>query len=153
MEKQTIETFTGKQDVYDNSRPYYPETLVAQLKLPKIIADIGSGTGKLTIQLLRRGHIVYGVEPNDSMRTKAEENLSHYHTFFSINGSAEETNLLPNSVDCITVAQAFHWFNKETFQKECKRILRQDGKIVLLWNMRKLDNEINKKWYPSQRPP
>ena len=147
MEKQVIEQFTGKQHIYDSGRPYYPETLIEQLHLPKIIADIGSGTGKLTASLLKRGHIVYAVEPNSSMRKKAEENLSHINTFFSVNGSAEKTNLLPNSIDCITVAQAFHWFNPELFQKECRCILKKDGEIVLLWNMRKLENETNKKWY------
>ena len=36
----------------------------------------------------------------------------------------------------VTVAQAFHWFDRQRFRAECKRILKEKGKVVLLWNMR-----------------
>ena len=49
------------------------------------------------------------------------------------------------SVDFITTAQAFHWFDAFLFKKECKRILRENGLIFLIWNMRDMSSDINQK--------
>ncbi len=49
---------------------------------------------------------------------------------------AENTNLENNSISLITVAQAFHYFDLEKAKNEFKRILKIDGKVVLLWNFR-----------------
>src|SRR5207244_3906273 len=58
----------------------------------------------------------------------------------SVNATAEHTSLEEKSIDCIISAQAFHWFNQEEFKTECKRILRPNGKIVLMWNDRKTNS-------------
>ena len=47
----------------------------------------------------------------------------------------------------ITTAQAFHWFDVEAFQKECKRILKPNGKAVLIWNMRDMTAKVNEESY------
>lgn len=84
-----------------------------------IVADIGSGTGILSRQLLVRGLHVIGVEPNNDMRNVAEQSLNIHSRFISINATAENTTLKENSVDLVTVAQAFHWFDKKAFKIEC----------------------------------
>jgi 2-polyprenyl-3-methyl-5-hydroxy-6-metoxy-1,4-benzoquinol methylase len=56
------------------------------------IADIGSGTGKLSNQLLLQGNKVYWVDPNHTMRKTAEMNLSEFQNYVSINGTAEHTS-------------------------------------------------------------
>lgn len=71
------------------------------------------------------------------MRTILIEKLKGNKNFTAINGSDSNTNLENNSIDLITIAQAFHWFNIESFRKECKRILKPNGKICIIWN--KLD--------------
>ena len=35
------------------------------------------------------------------------------------------------------MAQAFHWFDYEKFKLECKRILKSNSQIILVWNNRK----------------
>lgn len=61
--------FTGKSSAYTLSRPGYAkglfEYLVCDLEVNKqtVIADIGSGTGKLSQDLLKVAGIVYCVEP------------------------------------------------------------------------------------------
>ena len=45
------------------------------------------------------------------------------------------------------MAQAIHWFDRQMFKSECQRILKPDGKVVLLWNERDYENEIVKKEY------
>lgn len=134
--------FSGKGKIYSQFRPSYPQECINYLYSSvgitekSIIADIGSGTGIFTKQLLDMGNTVFAVEPNVDMRTVAENNLSQFKGFKSVNGTAENTSLESGSVDFITVAQAFHWFDVQAFSEECRRILRHGGKVILLWNIR-----------------
>ena len=57
------------------------------------------------------------------------------------------TTLQDCSVDFVTVAQAFHWFDVKLFKKECKRILRTGGKVFLVWNMRDMNSDITQESY------
>jgi SAM-dependent methyltransferase len=142
------EKFTGKAAKYVKYRPDYPKEFIEYLygdigfSPGSIIADIGSGTGILSKQLLEKGSQVIGVEPNMNMRQSAEKLLSSFPNFRSVNGTAENTALLKKSVDFITVAQAFHWFDAEKFKQECRRVLKPNGKVVLVWNSRVTNSEL-----------
>ncbi|MGG0175103.1 class I SAM-dependent methyltransferase [Gottfriedia acidiceleris] len=139
-----IENFTGKADLYSKFRPSYPNEYINYLLSENhlgegnVIADIGSGTGILTRLLLEKKLTVLAIEPNDEMRGIAEKTLKEYDQYKSINATAENTSLKNNSVDLITVAQAFHWFDKEKFRLECKRILKENLKVSLVWNSKDL---------------
>lgn len=147
------ERFTGKADIYGKFRSSYTSELIDHIcsldgfSKGSVIADIGSGTGILSRLLLERGNVVYCVEPNDDMRKLAENDLgcvSGFKNFISVNASAENTGLEKESIDFITVAQAFHWFDEEAFKLECNRILRNNGKVILVWNTRDYESEIIK---------
>lgn len=135
--------FTGLANIYEKYRPMYPISLFSYLQknaginLSSVIADIGSGTGILTQELLKICGHVYAIEPNTDMRNIAESKLSLNSNFTSISAVAENTTLQEESVDFITVAQAFHWFDKIAFKKESKRILKKQGIVILIWNRRK----------------
>ncbi|MDQ0970628.1 ubiquinone/menaquinone biosynthesis C-methylase UbiE [Neobacillus niacini] len=154
--------FSGKADVYSKSRPSYPNEYidyllsVNSLNETSRVVDIGSGTGILTRQLLERGISVIAVEPNDDMRTKAEQDLQEFDQFISMKGSAEETSLPDKRIDLVIAAQAFHWFDQDKFKLECQRILKQEAKVALVWNSRdfsspllKENAEIFKKYCPN----
>lgn len=140
--------FNGVADVYDKYRPTYPSELFTYLcsnldiNCYTTIADIGSGTGILSKQLLNICGCVYAVEPNDDMRKIAESNLSFKKNFISVKGTAEETTLPDNCIDCITAAQSFHWFDRKLFKNECQRLLKNNGPVILIWNCRQENNEI-----------
>lgn len=148
-----IEKYTYKAKKYQKYRTDYSKDFInylyenVGLNKNSIIADIGSGTGKLSKQLLLNGSSVYCVEPNHDMRRVAETELSEFAKFNSVNGTAENTTLLNSSVDFITVGTAFHWFNIELFGKECQRILKPNGKVILVWISRPINRgekfEIN----------
>jgi SAM-dependent methyltransferase len=142
--------FTDKAEVYAKYRPNYPieyiEYLISEtcLNEDSIIADVGSGTGILSMQLLERGFTVIGVEPNDDMRAVAEQTLKQDSRFISVKASAENTTIKDNSLDLVTVAQAFHWFNMKQFRVECQRILKQNARVALVWNSREGLSDLNK---------
>jgi SAM-dependent methyltransferase len=137
--------FKGRAELYARHRPGYPGAVVALLEdecglAPKsVVADLGSGTGILAGMLLARGCRVFGVEPNAEMRAEGERALASYPGFVSVNGRAEATTLPAASVDLITAAQAFHWFDRPRARAEFARILRPGGWVVLLWNLRRKD--------------
>lgn len=139
-----IDRFSNKAEKYELYRPTYPEeAIIKVLDMCNVvpsneitIADIGAGTGKFTQLLLDKGFTVYAVEPNKQMRAIAEGKFSNYDNFNSISQTAEDTSLADNSVSIITVAQAFHYFDLDKVKKEFMRILKDDGKVALLWNFR-----------------
>lgn len=57
-------------------------------------------------------------------------------------GTAERTGLLGASVDLVTAAQSFHWFDAATFKRECRRILSGGGRVALIWNSRVEDSPV-----------
>ena len=145
----TITKFNGIANEYTQSRPGYATEFIECLfgkygfSASSVVADIGSGTGKFAKQLLDKGSNVICVEPNTDMRLVAEKELCEYPNFNSVSGSAENTMLPDNSVDFITTAQAFHWFNTKSFKTECSRIIKPNGKALLIWNTRNNEALIN----------
>lgn len=134
--------FSSRVENYVKYRPGYPalvlETLREECGLTQasIIADIGSGTGLLTELFLRNGNHVFGVEPNDEMRTAGEALMRSYAGFTSVAGRAEATGLPDHSVDFVTAGQAFHWFDRGAARTEFARVLRPAGWAALVWNER-----------------
>jgi SAM-dependent methyltransferase len=142
MANSSTTRFSKTVENYLLYRPGYPPALIEMMrnkfamKPSSRIADIGSGTGKLTGLFLEYGNPVFAVEPNADMRAAAERLYSKVENFHSIHGTAESTTLPDRSVDFITAAQAFHWFEPQAASKEFLRILKPGGWVVLIWNDR-----------------
>ena len=143
---QSVERFSSRVANYIKYRPGYPGEIVeflsktCGLTSASIVADIGSGTGKLTEVFLAHQNHVVGVEPNQAMRAAAESAFGECENFVSVDGTAESTGLAAHSVDFVTAGQAFHWFNHREFRSECERILKPGGWAVLVWNERSIDS-------------
>jgi len=145
-----IERFNDRVKYYSKYRPDYPESfflfLEMELALTKnmVLADIGSGTGLFSEHLLKRGYPLICVEPNEEMRNYAEQTLASYPGFSSKNARAETTGIAAGTVDCIFVAQAFHWMNPVKTKQEFLRILKPGGKIVICWILATQDSAFLK---------
>lgn len=130
--------FSNRVENYQRFRPSYPlETIEflqieLGLKQSSTVADIGSGTGIFSRLLLETGCTVFGVEPNAEMRAAGARYLSEFDKFTSVAGAAENTNLPAGSVDFVVAAQAFHWFEREAFEKEAARVLKSGGYLSTL---------------------
>jgi len=139
------ERFSDRVSNYVRYRPSYPQALVdtlmteCHLDSQSTIADVGSGTGIFSRLLLDKDCYVSGVEPNRNMREAAESQFAGYNKFSSIDGQSERTGLDDSSIDLITAAQSFHWFEIADTRQEFLRILKPGGYVALVWNQRKIE--------------
>jgi len=155
--KDSRNRFSDRVSNYIRFRPGYPDALLsvllseAESRDAPVIADVGSGSGIFTRLLLQQGLRVYGIEPNLSMRQAAEAYLADYSNFVSIDGDAEYTGLADASVDLVTAAQAFHWFNNDASKAEFNRILRPGGRLALIWNKRRVEQPFQQAYDATLR--
>ena len=142
MSEDFTHRFTGRASVYAMHRPGYPRQILDILGKEtgfnenKTVADIASGTGLLSKLFLQNGNRVFCVEPNEEMRSFAEQDLFNFPNFVSIKGRAEDTTLEDASVDLVTVGQALHWFDHQLAKKEFERILRNNRDVCIVYNDR-----------------
>jgi ubiquinone/menaquinone biosynthesis C-methylase UbiE len=132
--------FSARVSDYAAYRPGYPDALFDYLtsRHPPgdevTVVDVGGGTGLFTRGLLRRGYRSIAVEPSREMREVAERDLMSNHRFCSLAGTAESLPLKSQSIDLLTAAQAFHWFNAEHARAEFLRVLKPAGEVAIIWN-------------------
>ncbi len=131
--------FARAAAAYERGRPGYPDDAVDALvaALPgRDVVDLAAGTGKLTRALVARGCRVVSVEPVAEMRAAIEAPAR------AVDAVAEATGLPPASADGVTVAQAFHWFDGPHALAEIHRVLRPGGVLALIWNRRRMEDEV-----------
>ncbi len=140
--------FSSKVEDYVKYRPDYPRDCIEYLQAAlglnsnSLVADIGAGTGIFSRQLAALAGCVYAIEPNRNMRLACERLCSAFPAVRTMDGSAENTGLPDSSVDLITSAQAFHWFDREKCRIEFSRVLKADGRVILVWNSRDAGSEL-----------
>lgn len=148
--------FSDRVEDYVKYRPSYPAEMLSfilehGITPNSMVCDIGSGTGILSELLLKKGIKVIGIEPNNEMRKYSEQLMEKYPKFEPISASAEETGLLDSSIDVITSAQAFHWFDRNKCREEFSRILKKDGTVFLIWNKRDNSTTLLKSYEEVQK--
>lgn len=120
---------------YDRSRPGYPAAAIDWL-LPRSgskVLDVGAGTGKLSAQLSRAGHVVLAVDPDPTMLGVLSRRLPGVATAV---GSAEDLPIDDLAVDAVTFGQSWHWVDPVLASREAARVLRPGGRLGLFWNIR-----------------
>jgi len=125
-------SFARVAEAYERARPGYAPEGVAYLtaRVGPEVLDLGAGTGKLARQLTAAGIHVVAVEPLAELRALIPAGIE------ALAGTAEAIPLPDASVDAVTVAQAFHWFDEERALGEIQRVLRPGGLLALVSNRR-----------------
>jgi ubiquinone/menaquinone biosynthesis C-methylase UbiE len=147
FDRSSSTAFGTVAESYERRRPSYPPDLIAWLVdrlglAPGMtVADVGAGTGKLTRQLVPLGATVIAVEPLPEMR---EQLAAAVHGVDVLAGSAEELPLPDASVDAVTAASAFHWFEPERALPEIHRVLRPGGALATVGNGRDLSDPLQR---------
>ena len=137
--RDAAQGFGHNAAAYEAARPSYPAEAVAhivghgRIGPGRRVLDLAAGTGKLTRLLVPTGAEIVAVEPVDAMREQLRALLPGVDVR---DGTAEGIPLADRSVDVITAAQAFHWFDPPVALAEMRRVLRQDGHVFLVWNTR-----------------
>ncbi len=127
--------FATIADAYDRGRPEYAPAVVgatvAELGIAPgaAVLDLAAGTGKLTRALLAAGLDVVAVEPQATLRELLAVNVGAERVR---EGLAESIPLADDSVEAVTVADAFHWFDQAAALGEIRRVLRPGGGLAVL---------------------
>ena len=135
--------FSNRAENYLQYRPAYPAEILRFLSQSMglaqahHIADIGCGTGLFAELFLKNGYTVTGVEPNHAMRAAAEKRIGNYELFTCLATRGEATEIESESIDLITVAQAFHWMDPDMTRQEFQRILKPGGAVAFVSTVRK----------------
>lgn len=129
------ERFSSVADAYERGRPDYPPAVVgalaAELGLEPgaPVLDLAAGTGKLSRALLAGGLDLVAVEPHAAMRERLAVGVGAERVR---EGVAEDIPLDDGSVDAVTVADGFHWFDQPRALAEIRRVLRPHGGLAVL---------------------
>src|SRR5215472_516705 len=131
--------FGAQAATYDRARPSYPPDAVRWLAEAlrigpgRRVVDLAAGTGKLTALIAGAGAELVAVEPVAQMRDLLHARLPAVPL---LAGVAESLPFASASVDAVTVAQAFHWFDASRAMAELARVVRTGGRLGLVWNAR-----------------
>ncbi len=129
---------------YERGRPGYPAAAVDWLarQLGPRVLDLAAGTGRLARPLADRGFEVLAVEPVAEMRAVLAAADARVRL---LDGTAESIPVDDASVDAVTVAQAFHWFDGPRALAEIHRVLRPGGVLALIWNRRDMRDALQRR--------
>jgi ubiquinone/menaquinone biosynthesis C-methylase UbiE len=120
---------------YERGRATYPDEAVGWLVSgARRIVDLGAGTGKLTTALGEpNDQEVLALEPQHSMMLQLRRGAPGVMLACSV---AEAIPVRSRWAQAVTVAQAFHWFDRRRAVPEIRRILAPGGVLGLIWNVR-----------------
>jgi len=123
---------------YAAHRPTYPVDAVrwafeAATRPVREVADVGAGTGAFTAVLAGIGLDVTAFEPDAGMLAQLSADQPEGRAVLA---HAEHLPIDDGSVDAVTAAQAWHWFDKPAAAAEFVRVVRPGGVIGLFWNVR-----------------
>ncbi|WP_460457164.1 class I SAM-dependent methyltransferase [Arenimonas alkanexedens] len=124
--------FSGHAAEYARARPTYPKELFAwvsdQCRHHDLAWDVGCGNGQASLAL---AHHFQRVHASDASEAQIAAAPVDPRITWRVE-SAEHSALRNHSVDLVTAAQAYHWFNQERFCAETLRVLRPGG-VVAVW--------------------
>ena len=136
--------FSNHAADYSQYRPTYPLELfeyLASISLNQDKAwDCATGNGQSAILLANHFSEVIASDASQQQLDNATQAKGVTYRL----AKAEDSGIESNSIDLITVAQAFHWFDQSAFIKEVDRVLKKQG-ILAIWtyNLTKIQDNID----------
>ena len=132
-----VGTFDETAERYAEARPGYPECVVdriveyARLTPESRILEIGTGTGKATLSLARRGFRIVGLEPGRRLVESAQALLGAYPRVEVHCSTFEEWTAAPKSYELIFAAQSYHWTKPELRTSKSAELLAARGTLAI----------------------
>jgi SAM-dependent methyltransferase len=117
---------------YSEFRPAYPPAIfdyLAQACDERQNAwDCACGNGQATLALAERFEAVIATDASGQQLAVAPARANVTYRV----ARAEESGIEPSSLDLVTVAQALHWFDLDSFYREVQRVLKPSG-VLAVW--------------------
>jgi hypothetical protein len=123
--------FSARAELYSRYRPHYPDALfswVASLSPRHGLAwDCATGSGQAVEGLAKHFDKVVATDASEKQISMAQP---HSGVEYRV-ARAEASGLAAESVDLVTVAQAIHWFDRDSFYEEVKRVANPPAAIAI----------------------
>lgn len=125
--------FAFAASAYSTYRPRYPSELFDWLRrrMPaaRRVWDCATGSGQAATELAARFDVVIATDASLAQLAHADgTNVPLYMAM-----TAETCAIATRSIDLVTVAQALHWFDREAFFAEARRVLVPGG-MLAIWS-------------------
>jgi len=124
--------FSGQSKDYARFRPRYPdnlyEFLVKQVKARDAVWDCATGSGQAAFDLARHFKTVYATDASAAQIGNAQQAPNIKYSV----APAERSGLADACADLVTVAQAVHWFDRDRFFLEARRVMKP-GAVIACW--------------------
>jgi len=124
--------FSKQASLYARYRPHYPpdlfEYLASVVPGHELAWDCGTGNGQSALGLTPFFDRVIATDPSEEQIRNA---FQHKKITYRV-AVAENPGIEPRSVDLVTVSQALHWFDYETFYDRVKQALKPEG-VLAVW--------------------
>jgi ubiquinone/menaquinone biosynthesis C-methylase UbiE len=146
-EPTTRSVFDSAVDEYDAARPSYPAALFEELAkragplAGKLVLDCGAGTGIASRQLADRGAVVVSLDIGEQMLRRA---LARSPRSACVLADGNRMPIRSASVDIVTFAQSWHWFDHRIAAAEVARVLKPGGLWAAWWNRATAEGE---RWF------
>ncbi|HEY2646500.1 MAG TPA: class I SAM-dependent methyltransferase [Candidatus Acidoferrales bacterium] len=119
---------------YSKGRPYFHPLAIKKIhsicyesgRIDRAL-DVGCGTGQSTVALLEIAEEIIGLDISAEMLSQTV----HHDRIRFVQAQAEQIPFANAAFGLITVASAFHWFDRRKFLLETQRLLRPGGWLVI----------------------
>ncbi len=132
--------FSDQANIYLKFRPRCPEDLidfvVSNCKNKDFVWDCGTGNGQVASAL---SSFFTNILATDISKNQLDHAIKKPNITYQM-APVEEVQLKPNSLDLITVSQAFHWFDHSKFIPLCLKYLVPRG-ILAIWSYESISIE------------
>ncbi|MBK0368376.1 class I SAM-dependent methyltransferase [Flavobacterium agrisoli] len=126
------DNFSKQASGYSKYRPHYPKEMIDYLisfvNNKSMALDITTGNGQIAQKLSAVFEKVYAT---DISQKQLDNAVQASNIIYQLE-PAEKTSFEDKTFDLITVAQAIHWFDFDSFYKEIYRILKPEGIFAVL---------------------
>jgi len=136
--------FSGHAAAYSAHRPHYPAALfawLASLTAQRERAwDCATGGGQAALALTAHFERVLASDASEAQIANA---APHPRIDYRV-ARAEDSGLATASVQLVSVAQAYHWFDHAVFAAEVRRVL-QPGGLLAVWGyaQQRVGNDVD----------
>ena len=121
---------------YDTTRKGYSQKVIDELLKGvsniDLMLDLGSGTGQIPDSFMGIAKNIIATDPEANRVEEERRRFEGTNVEFK-NEGAENISLKESSVDFVTAAQCFQYFEKEKSLAEIYRVLKQGGKFSIIF--------------------